>query len=278
MNGNKYLLTGLGVALLMCACASTPQPNPVLENARAAVQAAEADPNVSQYDAVDLETAKKDLASADAAAGHHDDTLTAQFAYLASQTARMAQLRASAKADDARVAAGQGERDKILLAERAREADNAKLARDQEAAKAARLQAEVDELKAKPTDRGLVLTLGDVLFSTGKAELNSGGTRKIDQLAQFLNEHKDRRVQVDGFTDSVGTDAYNLDLSQRRANAVQSALQGRGIESSRITTQGYGKEFPVAGNTDSGGRQLNRRVEVIIGGENNAAIGARSSN
>jgi len=278
MNGNKYLLTGLGVALLMCACASTPQPNPVRETARAAVQAAEADPNVSQYDAVDLETAKKDLASADAAAGHHDDTLTAQFAYLASQTARMAQLRASAKADDARVAAGQGERDKILLAERAREADNAKLARDQEAAKAARLQAEVDELKAKPTDRGLVLTLGDVLFSTGKAELNSGGTRKIDQLAQFLNEHKDRRVQVDGFTDSVGTDAYNLDLSQRRANAVQSALQGRGIESSRITTQGYGKEFPVAGNTDSGGRQLNRRVEVIIGGENNAAIGARSSN
>jgi outer membrane protein OmpA-like peptidoglycan-associated protein len=278
MNGNKYLLTGLGVALLMCACASTPQPNPVLENARAAVQAAEADPNVSQYAAVDLETAKKDLANADAAAGHHDDTLTAQFAYLASQTARMAQLRASAKADDARVAAGQGERDKILLAERAREADNAKLARDQEAAKAARLQAEVDALKAKPTDRGLVLTLGDVLFSTGKAELNSGGTRKIDQLAQFLNEHKDRRVQVDGFTDSVGTDAYNLDLSQRRANAVQSALQGRGIEASRITTQGYGKEFPVAGNTDSGGRQLNRRVEVIIGGENNAAIGARSSN
>jgi outer membrane protein OmpA-like peptidoglycan-associated protein len=278
MNNNKLVWTGLGLALLMCACASTPQPNAALESARAAVQSAEADPNVSQYDAVDLETAKKDLANAEAAAGHHDDTLTAQSAYLASQTARLAQLRASAKADDARVAAGQGERDKILLAERAREADSAKLARDQEAAKAARLQAEVDELKAKPTDRGLVLTLGDVLFATGKAELNSGGARKIDQLAQFLNEHKDRRVQVDGFTDSVGTDSYNLDLSQRRANAVQSALQARGIDSSRITTQGYGKEFPVANNTDSGGRQLNRRVEVIIGGENNVAIAARGSN
>jgi len=276
MNRNKYVLTGLGVALLMCACASTPPTNAALESARAAVQSAEADPNVSQYDAVDLETAKKNLANAEAAAGHHDDTLTNQSAYLASQTARLAQLRASAKADDARVAAGQGERDKILLASRAREAENAKMARDQEAAKSARLQAELDALKAKPTDRGLVLTLGDVLFSSGKADLNPGGARKVEELAKFLSEHTDRRVQIDGFTDSVGKDDYNLDLSQRRANAVGSALRAQGIAADRITTQGYGKEFPVAGNTDSGGRQLNRRVEVVIGGENGAAIAARS--
>jgi outer membrane protein OmpA-like peptidoglycan-associated protein len=142
---------------------------------------------------------------------------------------------------------------------------------------AARLQAEVDALKAKPTPRGLVLTLGDVLFDTGRSELNPGAGRKLDQLAQFLNEHKDRRVQIDGFTDSVGTDSYNEDLSRHRADAVKSALLVRGIDSSRISTQGYGKSFPVADNNDSGGRQLNRRVEVVIGSDDGTAISPRLS-
>jgi len=271
---NKKLICtalSLSLALVMYGCATEPKSNAALDSARAAVNSAEADPNVSKYDAVDLESAKKHLANAEAAAAHHDDVVTNQSAYLASQTAHLAQLRASSKADDTRVAAGQGERDKILLASRAREADAAK-------AKAQRLQAELDELKAKPTERGLVLTLGDVLFATGKAELTSGGTQKVDQLAKFLNENKDRRVEIDGYTDSVGKDAYNLDLSQRRANAVQQALVAQGIDAGRITTHGYGKEFPVADNSNSGGRQLNRRVEVVIGGENNAEIAARSRN
>jgi outer membrane protein OmpA-like peptidoglycan-associated protein len=137
------------------------------------------------------------------------------------------------------------------------------------------LQAEVDQLKATPTPRGLVLTLGDVLFDTGRAELSPGSARKLDQLAQFLTDHRERRVQIDGFTDSVGTDSYNQDLSQRRADAVKSSLIARGIDSSRIGSQGYGKGFPVANNVDSGGRQLNRRVEVVIGGDNGASIAGR---
>jgi outer membrane protein OmpA-like peptidoglycan-associated protein len=271
------LLTGMAVALVIVSCATTPKPNATLDSARAVVQSAESDPNVAKYDPLDLEAAKKHLETAESAYLNHDVPGIAQPAYLAAQTARLAQLKASAKADDARVAAGQAERDQIQLAARAREADSAKAARDQEAQKAARLQAELDALKAKPTDRGLVLTLGDVLFDTGKAELNSGAARKLDQLAQFLTEHSDRRVQIEGFTDSVGTDSYNLDLSQRRADAVRSALRGRGIDAARITTQGYGKEFPVASNGESGGRQLNRRVEVTIGGENGAPIAARGS-
>ena len=84
------------------------------------------------------------------------------------------------------------------------------------------------QLKAKPTDRGLVLTLGDVLFDTGKADLNSGGSRNLDKLVKFLTDHPERRVEIDGFTDSVGTDSFNLDLSQRRADTVKSALVNRG--------------------------------------------------
>lgn len=280
---NARLLTGIGLALALCACASTPQPNAALESAHAAVQSAESDPNVSKYAALDLEAAKRDLAVADDAALHHNNAQIAQSAYMAAQNARLAQMHAAAKADDARVAAGQAERDQIMLAARTREVQNAKVAadvavdqRNQATAETARLQAEVDQLKATPTPRGLVLTLGDVLFDTGRAELNPGAARKLDQLAQFLNEHKDRRVQIDGFTDSVGTDAYNEDLSQRRADAVKAALLSRGVEASRIGTEGYGKAYPVANNNDSGGRQLNRRVEVVIGGDDGRTIAPRS--
>jgi outer membrane protein OmpA-like peptidoglycan-associated protein len=294
---NAKLIAGIAVALALSACASMPQPNAALENARAAVQTAEADPNVIKYAPLDLDRAKRDLSAAEDAALHHRDAEIAQPAYLATQNARIAQAHAAAKADDARVAAGQSERDRIMLAARTREAENAKASaaasqavaavalsqRDQanqDAAQAqqdaARAQAELEALKATPTPRGLVLTLGDVMFDTGRSELKSGGMRKIDQLAQFLTEHPDRRVQIDGFTDSVGGDAYNEELSQRRADAVKAALVSRNVDPGRMSTEGYGKAYPVASNSDSGGRQLNRRVEVVIGASNGSAIAPRS--
>jgi outer membrane protein OmpA-like peptidoglycan-associated protein len=291
------ILIGMSLALALGACVSMPQPNAALETARAAVQTAQADPNVNKYAPLDLDRAQRDLSIAEDAALHHKDAQVDQPAYLATQNARLAQMHGATKADDARVAAGQAERDQIMLAARTREVNNANASaanskvvaaialnqRDQaqvEAARAqeeaARIQAELDALKATPTPRGLVLTLGDVLFDTGRAELKSGAGRKLDQLAQFLVEHPDRRVQIDGFTDSVGTDQYNEDLSQRRADAVKGALTARGVDSSRIGTEGYGKAYPVASNSESGGRQLNRRVEVVIGGNNGTAIAPRS--
>jgi outer membrane protein OmpA-like peptidoglycan-associated protein len=294
---NAKLIIGIGLALALGACASMPQPNAALENARAAVQTAEADPNVIKYAPLDLDRARRDLSAAEDAALHHREAEIAQPAYLATQNARIAQAHGAAKADDARVAAGQTERDRIILAARTREAENAKATaaasqavaaialsqRDQanqDAAQAqrdaAQAQAELEALKAMPTPRGLVLTLGDVMFDTGRSELKSGGMRKIDQLAQFLSEHPDRRVQIDGFTDSVGGDAYNEELSQRRADAVKAALVSRNVDPGRISTEGYGKAYPVASNNDSGGRQLNRRVEVVIGGSNGSAIAPRS--
>ena len=287
---NTKLIAGISLALTMAACASVPITNPALENARSAVNTAEADPNVSKYAALDLHTARTELDEAEAAAVARDERGITQPAYLATQTARLAQLKASAKADDARVAAGRAERDQIQLNARTKEVDSALLARDQatqktESANAARdqatqqaaaLQIEIDALKAKPTDRGLVLTLGDVLFDTGKADLNPGASRNLDQLVQFLTDHAERRVEIDGYTDSVGTDSFNLDLSQRRADTVKSVLVHRGIDSARIVSRGYGKEFGVASNADSGGRQLNRRVEIVIGGTDGAAVVARS--
>jgi outer membrane protein OmpA-like peptidoglycan-associated protein/outer membrane murein-binding lipoprotein Lpp len=288
---NTKFLTGAGIALVLAGCASTPKPNETLENARTIVETAQADPNAAKYAALDLQAAKSDLAVADAAYIRRDEPSIVQPAYMAAQNARLAQLRGAAKADDARVAAGQAERDRIVLAARTnqvdsanratnaanRAKDDANRATDQATENAARLQAEVDALKAQPTDRGLVLTLGDVLFETGSSTLSPGAGRNLDRLVQFLTDHPERLVQIDGFTDSIGTDSFNQDLSQRRADAVRYQLVSRGISSTRIATQGYGKAYPVASNSESGGRQLNRRVEVVIGADNGSAVAARRS-
>lgn len=130
---------------------------------------------------------------------------------------------------------------------------------------AERLQQQISDLEARPTDRGLVLTLGsDVLFDFDSADLREGAQRSIDQIAEFLDEYSERQVLVEGFTDSTGSRDYNLDLSDRRANAVRTALIDEGVDESRIRTRGFGPDYPVASNDNDAGRQLNRRVEVVI--------------
>ena len=146
---NKLLPGAIASACLISGCASTPQPNAALETARTGVQTAEADPNVARYSPLDLDSAKRELQVAEAAYMHHDMAEIDQPAYLATQMARLAQLKAAAKADDARVAAGQKEREQIALAARTREVERENSAAQAAAAKATALQAEVDALKAK---------------------------------------------------------------------------------------------------------------------------------
>ena len=135
-------------------------------------------------------------------------------------------------------------------------------------ARAQLLAAELRELQAQPTDRGMVITLNDVLFDTGRAELKPGGRRVVQKVADFLIEYPQRTVAIEGFTDSVGSDLVNRDLSERRAAAVRYALIDMHVDPSRVTTVGYGKAYPVASNDTAAGRQQNRRVEVVISDEN----------
>jgi outer membrane protein OmpA-like peptidoglycan-associated protein len=189
---------------------------------------------------------------------------------------RERELRAArGEADDARKAAEARARDaetKAREAEQARaqaesaraQADAEAKARAAEQAKTATLTRELADLKAQQTERGLVLTVGDVLFATGKAEIASGGLRSINKLAEFLKQNPKRNLLIEGYTDNTGSEDFNLGLSQRRADAVKDALTSKGVASDRITTKGYGPKYPVVANDSAAGRQQNRRVEVVV--------------
>lgn len=105
---------------------------------------------------------------------------------------------------------------------------------------------------------------GDVTFDTNSATLRPGLISEIDRVANVLNQYPDTFIRVEGHTDSRGSDAYNMDLSQRRANAVKNLLAQRGVAESRIEVIGYGKSMPVASNDTEAGRLKNRRVEIKI--------------
>ena len=129
---------------------------------------------------------------------------------------------------------------------------------------AVELQRQIDVLQARRTDRGLILTLGDVQFASGRADLKVGATSNLNKLVTFLNEYPDRTVAIEGYTDS-SEDYNNPRLSERRADSVKSYLAGQGINSMRLSASGKGESDPVASNDSAAGRQQNRRVEVIIG-------------
>jgi outer membrane protein OmpA-like peptidoglycan-associated protein len=267
----KNMIGALPVFALALAvgCASAPKTNVELEQAHATYNRAEADPAVIKNAAIELDKAKQTLAQADAAfASKEKPGEVTHLAYLARQRSNTAIARSQEKVTLAAIDQANAERDRVRLAARTQEADQAKsqaqLAREDALAAQTRAQQLEDQLNAKKTERGLVLTLGDVLFDTGKSEMKSGAMRTIDQLADFMRENPERTVKIEGFTDSVGSDDYNMSLSERRADSVRSALLSRGIDSSRVIARGYGKQYAVAGNNDAAGRQQNRRVEVVI--------------
>jgi outer membrane protein OmpA-like peptidoglycan-associated protein len=293
MTRNLIAAAVASAVLAITACETAPKTNATLDAARSAVQSAESNPSVAKYAPTELDRARKMLVNAESAAKANgaNDKNSSHYAYLATQLAKIAEQRTQEQVATARIKSGEVERQQILLSAREGEANNAlaqaRAAQSQaeqarnEALNAqsqlAQAQAESQrlaaELQASQTNRGIVLTLGDVLFDTGKSQLKPGADRSLDQVAAFLNENKERSVQVEGFTDSQGTDEYNLELSQSRADAVAMAITKRGIEAQRVRALGYGEQYPKAGNDSAGSRQLNRRVEIIVSNGNGAIPG-----
>jgi len=220
-----------------------------LEARTAEADAAKQEADMAKQKA-DMAKQEADVAKQEAGAAKQEADVAKQEADAAKRQVAIAQEKAELQAAD-------------LAAADAELADaDAQAQRDQ--ALIEQQERQLKELNAQKTERGLVITLGDVLFNTNKAQLKSGGMHNVQKLAAFLNQYPQHKVLVEGHTDSTGSDSYNLELSDRRANAVRAALIDKGVSSDRVATRGYGEAYPVAGNDTAAGRQLNRRVEIII--------------
>jgi outer membrane protein OmpA-like peptidoglycan-associated protein len=276
----------LASAILLGACSSMPTTTPMLDQARGDYVAANNNPQVSSYAPLEFKQASDALEAANAAAAKKEslDTID-RLAYIAKQKIATAQEVAKQKAAEANIANSGRERDQVRLEARTAEAERAKAAaataqaqaaaaqgqvadaeaRTREAqARAAALEAMMVDLQAKKTERGMIITIGDVLFATGQATLTQAGMSNLRKLADALAQNPERTVLVEGFTDSVGGTAYNQNLSERRASAVRNALLGMGVDERRVAMKGYGEAYPVAPNDTAGNRQLNRRVEIVL--------------
>jgi outer membrane protein OmpA-like peptidoglycan-associated protein len=276
-------------AVMLAACSTVPTTTPTLDQARAEFVAANNNPQVSSYAPMAFKQASDALDAANAAAARKDslDTID-RLAYVAKQKIATAQEIARTKAAEADVANASRQRDQVRLEARTAEAERARMdaanaqaqaaAAQQQAAataeqnralrvRSAKLEALLDDLHAKKTERGIIITIGDVLFATDQASLTPNGISTLRKVADVMAQNPDRSVQVEGFTDSRGTASHNQDLSERRATAVATALGNMGVPRERIGMRGYGEAFPVAPNDSATNRQLNRRVEIVLSNE-----------
>jgi outer membrane protein OmpA-like peptidoglycan-associated protein len=283
----------LAAGIALAACSTVPTTTATLDEARADFVAANNNPQIASYAPMEFKQATDALDRANEAAAKRESLETIdRLAYVAKQRIATAQEVAKAKAAEVEVANASRERDRVQLEARTAEADRAKRdaaeaqaqaaaaqqqaqdaqaqaqAAQQQAAQlaehTAHLEAMLSDLHAQKTERGMVVTIGDVLFATDRAELNANGMATVRKLADIMTQNPDRTVMVEGFTDSTGTASHNKDLSERRAASVAQALTGLGVPRERVAMRGYGEAFPVASNDSASNRQLNRRVEIVL--------------
>ena len=281
------------VAAILAACASTPEAPPGSQAVRTKLSQLKSETELAARVPVMLDQAEAAVTLAETP--QRDADLTAHRIYLADRLidttrataqSRLAEqerpeLRRQSQSD--RLAARTREADAaksdatIARADAAAARDEAQTARSATSAAATaaalaetqrlELAQQIALLQAQQTDRGIVLTLGDVLFATGSSNLKPGAIGNLDRLVAFLDKYGDRTVSIEGHTDSIGSNAYNEELSLRRADSVKAYMAAHGVASVRLASIGKGESFPVAGNESAGGRQQNRRVEVIIGNQ-----------
>lgn len=287
----RYFIVPL--LIVMIGCGGPPANNPLLNDAREKYEAAHNDASIVRLAPVELKEAEEALEmSTKLWEAKADKTEVDHYAYIAERKTVIARETALLKAAQQEISRGETERQQVMLDVRRAEAqrseqratnaledaqreraaatearagaETARLSAEESRLRAEELAKKVSELEARPTDRGLVLTLGDVLFDFGQATLKPGGMQTVNQLGDFLNEYPARHILIEGFTDNIGSEAFNEALSTRRAENVKNALTNKGVRSDRIRIKGYGIQYPVANNATEEGRRQNRRVEVVI--------------
>lgn len=274
------------ISAVLVACASAPRTVPAAAAVRERLNSLQQDATLAGKADVAMQDAESAVRTAEIPQG--DKALSAHRVFLADRKVESARAIAEMRVAEEQQGELGDQRERARLDARTREADaasararSAQVEGDTQrrAADAARTEADalqeqagelrqqISDLQAQVTERGIVMTVGDMLFISGKASLLTGTTGNLDKLATFLDGHPQRTVRIEGHTDSTGTSEANYQLSQRRAESVKSYLVGRGVGSARLTTAGIGEDVPVGDNASPLGRQVNRRVEVIISNE-----------
>ena len=282
-NKRSLLAVAISLSLVLGGCAATPESPDGSAEVRNKLNSLKGNPDLANRTRVELRAAEQAVQLAEQPLPEAQSDLGEHRVYMAERRVEIAKARATTLHAEAQRERLSQERDTARLAARTGEVERARSARDESdaamasqtasaaasAAEAQRMaeemQREIEDLKAKVTDRGLVLTLGDVLFATGSADLQHGANANLDKLVTFLNAHPERKVMVEGHTDNVGGKELNQTLSLRRSEAVHNYLVEKGIAEERLTSKGIGMERPVADNSTPTGRQQNRRVEIVIG-------------
>lgn len=287
---SKSLIAAAVGTTLLAGCTSTPKKPAGSEAVRAKLTALQNDPALAAQAPVAIKDAESAVTQAEII--QPDPALAAHRVYVADRKVETALAQAETRAAeehrttlndqaekarldartreadlakaDAMTAQAESEAQRMAATQARTDADAAQVAANTSQQEAAEMKRQLEILQAQPTDRGLVLTLGDTLFATGRSELQSGATADLDRLSAFLNEYPDRTASIEGFTDSMGSEDSNQMLSERRANTVKRYLVGRGVQSERLSASGRGENAPVADNASTAGRQQNRRVEVVI--------------
>lgn len=279
-------------ALAFGACASTPDPSPRLLSAEASLQQAKANPATLEAGRSAIEQADTAIVEArnyynrrkideyihairmgegyltlaetrglQREANTRIAALNTERAQVVSET-RMREV-AAARAATA-VAEGRADRSEIAAARSAADSAASEAARLAAEARTAALKAELAGYEQKKTDLGTTLILRDLQFASGSAVLTSGAQGRLAPLASFLSKQPEARIQIAGHTDSQGAEAYNQDLSMRRAASVAAYLVSTGVNANRINSVGFGESVPLSSNNTAAGRAINRRVEVTI--------------
>jgi outer membrane protein OmpA-like peptidoglycan-associated protein len=259
----NYLPMTLIAVAVITGCSTA--PNATLNEAHANYVSARSSAEVTNEAPLELKDANDSLQKAESAFSEDaDEAKVNHLAYIANQKVGIARETAKRKTAEIAVTNAQAKRDQVRLDARTAEADaaNRQVAGDKSVIDQ---QAQmIKDLNAKQTDRGLMITLGDVLFRTDKAQLEPGGIRNVDKLGEYLTQYPVYKVLVEGYTDSTGGHAHNQKLSERRADSVRKELMEMGVSSDRIDAEGYAEDYPVANNATAENRQLNRRVEVVL--------------
>lgn len=271
-----------GLVFTLAACGnSRPENEPgykELERARQAVARAEQNPCVGGDAPLDLKKAQENLGRAEYTWYDEEGDLDEEeaeyvihYSYLAERYAEVAEARCRAAEAERTWQRVLSENDQVAREARALALAHEKAARANRL-RLEKLEREIDALRGtrengvttRQEDRGLVITMSDVLFAFDSDRVSAQYGPMLDKLVGYLSESQDHAVLVEGHTDAIGTHEYNQDLSERRADAVRRALVSRGARSSQIKVRGYGETRPVASNNSSNGRRQNRRVELIV--------------